>query len=396
MKTSVKRRPFGNTGLKVSEISFGAMNLRMLPDNDSANKLINDILDTGINLIDTARAYDTRGYGNYAISPGVFISSEIELGKAISARTDIDEPLVIVTKGHGYTPQEFDSHLAESRERLQIRNENGKLFIGKTEIILVYLTHGIGLQRYEGMVRSGLFTHANKMREEGLYHFLGFSSHYGDSVVIQKAIESGYYQVCELPYNIYNISLGEGGSTDLIKLAYDEGLGIINMKAFGGGGMVAISEQLSDLTGIGYAGMARFCISNPYISTIDAGVTNIEEFLADIHAASLPRLSAQERVELRERSLVASRYLDSICRECMHCMEKFECPQSVDFPRILGMHGRYTVSKSLGFDISGYKSEYEAFDPPASGCIACGECNEWCEYQLDIPDMLETAAHDFE
>ena len=30
MKTVVKRRPFGNTGLFVSEVGFGAMNLRML------------------------------------------------------------------------------------------------------------------------------------------------------------------------------------------------------------------------------------------------------------------------------------------------------------------------------------------------------------------------------
>lgn len=394
MKTSIKRRPFGKTGLNVSEISFGAMNLRMLPDLETVDKLINDVLDQGINLIDTARAYDTRADAKN--TTGVFISSEIMLGKAISARTDIDEPLVIVSKGHGYSPEEFDKHLSESRERMQIRNENGKLYIGKTEIILVYLMHGIKNDRWETMLSSGVFTHAVKKQQEGLFNYLGFSSHYGDTEVIKNAIESGYYQVCELPYNVYNTSLGEEGEIDLIKLAYDHGMGVINMKAFNGNGTTAIFKQINSLTGIGYADMARFCLSNPYISTIDAGVRSIDEFQTDAEAAAQPLMTADERAELRDKARKVSPHLNSICRECMHCVEKFECPQSVDFPRILGMHGRYTISNSLGFDISGFKDEYTAFDPSASACIACGSCNEWCEYHLDIPSMLATTAQDLE
>ena len=389
MQTNVKRRPFGKTGINVSEISFGAMNLRRLPDLDSVNKLINDILDQGINLIDTARAYDTGGYGNYTIADGPFISSELELGKAISARTDINEPLVIVTKGHGYTPDEFDSHFNESCQRLQIRKEGDKLYIGQTEIILVYLLHGLKPDRWEIITGSGVLAHAEKRKREGRYHFLGFSSHYPDREVIIEAIKSGYFQACELPYHVYNDSLG-----DIIKLAYDHGMGIINMKAFGGTGMGLIFKNIQDLTGIGYADMARFCVSSPYISTIDAGVRSIDEFLVDVSAAAEPHLSVEELTAMSEKASKITPHLNATCRECMHCVEKFECPQSVDFPRILGLHGRYVVSKALGFDTSQYKSEYAAFAPDASVCTACGGCNEWCEYKLDIPELLKNAAAD--
>jgi predicted aldo/keto reductase-like oxidoreductase len=389
MKSTIKRRPFGNTGLHVSEISFGAMNLRSLPDNAAANKLINDILDQGVNLIDTARAYDTKP-GKGTVAPGLFISSEIELGRAIAARTDISEPIVIITKGHIYTPEDFDTQLGESCERLQIRGENGKLYIGKTEIILCYFTHGIKPDRWEAMEKTGLFAHAEKRRDEGLFHYLGFSSHSRDSETIQKAIEGGYYQICELNYNVYDDTL-----EDLIKLAHDRGMAVVNMKAFGGSGMVDISKQIGGLTGISYADMARFCLGNPYISTIDAGVRSIGEFLADADAANLPPLSASERAALREKAAKVEPYLKTICRECMHCVEKFDCPRDINFPKILGMHGRYTVSRSLGFDISGFAGEYAAFNPGASACAACGECNAWCEYRLDIPAMLKTAAQDF-
>lgn len=54
----VKRRPFGNMGLDVSEVSLGAMNLRMLNTIEEAEEMVNYTLDQGINLIDTARVYN--------------------------------------------------------------------------------------------------------------------------------------------------------------------------------------------------------------------------------------------------------------------------------------------------------------------------------------------------
>jgi predicted aldo/keto reductase-like oxidoreductase len=105
-------------------------------------------------------------------------------------------------------------------------------------------------------------------------------------------------------------------------------------------------------------------------------------------------MSAKERAALREKAAKVEPYLKTICRECMHCVEKFDCPHGIDFPSILGMHGRYTVSRSLGFDISGFPGEYAAFKPDATACTTCGACNAWCEYHLDIPAMLKIAGQD--
>ncbi len=70
MKPDIKRRRFGRTGLEVTELSFGAMNLRLLKSFDDAYKIVNHVLDLGINLIDTARAYKGE------IAPGVLLESE--------------------------------------------------------------------------------------------------------------------------------------------------------------------------------------------------------------------------------------------------------------------------------------------------------------------------------
>lgn len=392
MKTKVKRRQLGKTGIAVSEVSFGSMNLRTLPDAAAAEKLVNDILDQGINLIDTARAYDTSEASHDAHNrTGITIRGEVVVGRVVASRTDIDEPLVIVTKGHGYTPETFDEHLGQSLERLQIRREGGSLWIGGTRIILIYLLHGIKEDRWPVISGSGVLAHAEKRRQAGDFHFLGFSSHYGDSAVIKAALESGAFHVCELTYNVYNPSLGEEGETDLIELAHRLGIGVINMKAFNGNGTAPIFMQLSGLTGIDHGDMLRFCLSNPHISTVDAGARSLAEFLADVDAAQLPALDSGERARLRERAKRISPVLDSVCRECMHCVEKFTCPQGIDFPRILGIYGRYSISRQLDFGTDVYRQNYAGYSPNAASCLSCGNCLEWCEYKLNIPELMRQA-----
>ena len=386
---TIKRRPFGNSGLMVTELSFGAMNVQRLPDHPTVIQLINAILDKGVNLIDTARGYDSKDENG-----NIRISSEMMVGQVLASRTDIDETIVIVTKGHAYTPEDFDRSLSESIERLQIRQEDGQLYIGSTQIFLVYCLHGISAERWPTITTSGVLDLAKKRKEEGLFHYLGFSSHYGDSAIIKEAIESGHFQACELTYNVYNPSLGEEGETDILKLAYDHGMGIVNMKAFNGNGTVEIFKQLQDITGVTHGDMARFCLSNPHISAIDAGVRSIDEFNVDEAASLLPVMLPEERAALREKAKAISPYLNKICRECLHCVEKFECPQGVDFPHILSIHGRYSISKSLGLETARYLEDYAKFSPDATGCVACGNCNEWCDYHLKIPEMMAAAAAD--
>jgi aryl-alcohol dehydrogenase-like predicted oxidoreductase len=54
----MKKRAFGNTDLQVSALGFGAMHLNdERVSEDDARRLLNEVLDLGVNLIDTARGY---------------------------------------------------------------------------------------------------------------------------------------------------------------------------------------------------------------------------------------------------------------------------------------------------------------------------------------------------
>lgn len=391
MKTVVNRRKFGNTGLFVSEISLGAMNLRMLPTVKEAEELLNFVLDQGINLIDTARAY------NGVNGEGVMVQSEELVGRVIASRTDIDEPIVIVTKGHGYDPEEFDKDLKTSLDTLGVKKTEKGLFIGTTEVKIVYFYHGIMRERWEKMKASGVMEHGKQRQAAGDFTYLGFSAHYGDADVIKEAIDTGNFQVIELPYNVYNRVLSEDGAIDLLKYAADHGVGVVNMKAFNGNGMVPTSKLIKDLVDITYTDMVRFNLGNPGVSTIDAGARFPAEFQADIDASLMPPMTCEERKALAAEADKVSGLFNSICRECTHCMEKFQCPQGIYIPSVLGEHARFTIAKAVGKPTDTSVAAYAAIDGPhADACAACGACNEWCEYHLDIPAMMAQAAKDFE
>jgi len=382
MKTEIKRRKFGNTGLEVSELSLGAMNLRLLDTIDEAYELLNFVLDQGVNLIDTARAYNGEN------KSGQFVESEVLVGNTIRNRTDIDEPVIIVTKGHSYTPGDFYENLEISRSKLGIVD---KLKIGNTEIRLVYFYHGISDERWEEIKSSGALEAAADAKKKGLISYIGFSSHYAFGKVIKEAIDTGIFDVIELPCNVFNRSLGEDGNIDLLKYAHDKGLGIINMKPFNGNGMNAIYRMIKDFITIDYKAMLNFCLSNPYISTVDAGARYVHEFREDIEVAKGERLTAEQLKALTQEADKISPHMNNICRECMHCMEKFECVKKIDFPGILAVYARYKIAKLLDKETRSFIEQYKNFTLNAETCIKCGKCKPWCEYKLDIPEMLVEA-----
>ena len=375
--TYIHKRALGNTGDMVTEISLGAMNLRLLDTEDEGIQVIHRALDQGINLIDTARAYKMEK------PDGSLIESEVLVNKAIVGREPMNEPIFIVTKGHGYDIEAFDDHIYTSLSKLGVHYD-GTLKIGKQEIKLIYFFHGITKERWETIKSSGVLDHARNKQSEGLFTYLGFSSHNGHEVCIEEAINSGYFQVTELPYNVFSPSM-----TSLMAQAQERGMGVINMKCFGGNGMVSKYDLFKDYCDISPSERLQFCLASPYVSTIDVGCRFVSELDEDLAVALKPKISQDQCKALMDLADKVGKSTENTCRECTHCLEKFECPKGVDFPKILALHTRYKVAEAFDKAIEPIKVQYTSYRDEALECVACGACLEWCEYKLDIPGLLE-------
>ena len=202
------KRPVGNTGLNVTLIGFGALEIgrdwgigdasqRERPDEAAAGDVLRAVLDLGINLIDTASAYHR---------------SEERIGRFLSGQRD---RYVLATKcgEHNAEPNTFyDFSYAAVRDSIQRSRQ-----LLQTDVIDILQIHfGPDPQR---VLDEGECVRAMKEAQAaGHVRFLGASI---DGEVLDRCIESGDFQVVQVGYSL--LRQGEG---DRIRKARERGIGV--------------------------------------------------------------------------------------------------------------------------------------------------------------------------
>jgi aryl-alcohol dehydrogenase-like predicted oxidoreductase len=151
----MERREFGDTGLQVSVLGYGAMALRNV-DAQQSERLLNAVLDHGINFIDTA-----PDYGH----------SEDMIGRYIAHRRD---EYILATKCGCNIPREGDadapSHIWTAAQlRHNIEHSLKRL---KTDVIDVWQLHSADPGEVEG---TEVMEEMHRIKEEGKVRHIAVS-----------------------------------------------------------------------------------------------------------------------------------------------------------------------------------------------------------------------------
>ena len=148
----MKRTTFGRTGFDVSPLGFGAAPIGYLnTDRERAGAMLDDLLDAGVNLIDTAASY-----------PG----SEEVIGEFVGARR---EQFVLVTKCGTKLPDLDGSPFSADLVTKTIDRSLRRL---KTDRIDVMLLHSCDLKMLQQGDALGALV---KARDAGKIRFAGYS-----------------------------------------------------------------------------------------------------------------------------------------------------------------------------------------------------------------------------
>ena len=177
-------RQLGNTGIKVSEVGFGAWQLGNARDwegmeDNQAIRLVHEALEQGCNFFDTAPNY---GGGN----------SETLLGKALSGRRS--ETVISSKFGHhpdhnvNFDPEKIRSSVEDSLRRLQ------------TDYLDSLLLHNPPFEILNGS--TGHFEVLKSLKQEGKIRAYGASV---DSArEMDELIKNTGSQVIEVMFNIFH------------------------------------------------------------------------------------------------------------------------------------------------------------------------------------------------
>jgi len=208
----MKNNLLGSTGIKVSEISFGTVSLGLPygigsgsekdpPDEKSAISLLHLAKDKEINFYDTAAVYGT---------------SEAIIGKAFR---ECREKVIICTKpDHVY--EDLNTRRLPSDKQITDRLElslTQSLKKLNTDYIDVYMSHDGG----EDIIGNDtVISFFSKQKRAGKIRATGISVYSVEES--NKAVESGVWDVIQLPFNLLDQS-----HLPAIRFAAEKGIGIV-------------------------------------------------------------------------------------------------------------------------------------------------------------------------
>ncbi|MEX0653653.1 MAG: aldo/keto reductase [Phycisphaeraceae bacterium] len=204
---------FGRTGLKVSPLGFGAAPIGFLDiSEEKVAQILNEMLDEGVNLIDTAANY-----------PG----SEERIGKTVSHRR---EEYILVSKcGHKLPDIDADAWsprlIRETVER-SLRRLN-------TDHLDVMLLHSCSLQVLEqGDALAALV----KARDAGKIRVVGYS---GDNDAAVYAAKINDIEVLQTSVNVTD----QANIDTVLPIARDRELGVMAKRPLANAAWRELSEQ---------------------------------------------------------------------------------------------------------------------------------------------------------
>ena len=360
-----RRKPLGNTGLEISDVSFGGSRLGNDPD------LVRYAFDRGINYFDTAESY----------TGGV---SETAIGEALHDKRD----KVFIASKTGAGPTTKRDEIMRSLE--------GSLRRLRTDHVDVYFNHAVNdVARLRNQEWYEFVTQAKK---QGKIRFSGMSGHAGRLIeCLNLAVDEKLVDVFLVAYNFgqdpafYHRFTRE---LDMIAIQPDlpkvlarakaKGIGVIAMKTLMG-------AKLNDMRpwekgGATFAQAAfRWVLSSPHVDALIVSIherPQIDEFVG----ASGAQVSFREDWSLLTRYAFASS--PTYCRfACGACLSA--CPNGVEIDGVLRTR-MYAVDYA---DLDLARREYAMLERGAEACASCADprCAAACPHGLAVGELTREA-----
>jgi len=302
---AIMTRALGRTGADVTILGYGAMELRGQPrgpeiSDEDAGRLLNAVLDGGINLIDTS-----PDYGRSEELIGTYLGHRRdEFFLASKCGCPIETPAdALPPYPHDYSKQNVRAAVERSLRRLRT---------DRLDLVQVHMSPSVAT-----LAENGTIEELNDLRAEGKVRFIGMS---GILPNLPGHIAMNVFDAFQIPYsavqrdheNLITEAVDKGAGT-LIRggaargaaseeknwsngpLTQEPGLGQRNWETSG-------VEDLINEAGIGRQEfILRFTLSHPGLSTTIVGTANPAHLASNIAVAEQGPLPADLYEEAKKR-----------------------------------------------------------------------------------------------
>lgn len=375
-------RTLGKTGLKVSEIGFGA---EWLPNDDPefARALTHHAEEAGINIVDC-----------WMVDPGV--------RRALGAAVCENRAHWIVQGHFGATWQ--NNQYERTRDMDQVVPAWEFLlecFGGHIELGLIHYVDKI--DEFNGIMNGEFIEYVRAEKAAGHIDHIGLSTHNPD-----VALEACKYPEIEMIMFSLNPAFDMlPPSEDINTLfaeEYQQGLsnidpkrqelhrqcslnnvGLTVMKPFAGGRLLDASKSPFGVA-MTPAQCIEYCLSRPAVASVLAGFKDVEECDGCLKYVTA---TPEERDFGRVLSSAATHTYFGQCIYCGHCQP---CAVGINIAEVNKFYDLAVMHEEVPESV---QKHYEALDVTASECTGCQTCETNCPFGVKIAERMEKAAELF-
>ena len=375
----MRYRTLGKTGLKVSEIGFGAEWIGKM-DDETVRAIAKTALDGGVNIVDC-----------WMSDPAI----RTALGKAIEPERDR-----WIIQGHiGSTWQ--DGQYVRTRELDKaIPAFEDLLERLRTDHVELGMVHYVDdPAEFNTIMHNEYFDYVQQLLAEGKIGHIGLSTHNPD--VALAAIADGRIEMIMFSVNpafdlmpaVDDVDVYFGEFDDSLKgmdpiraklyaACAQAGIGMTVMKRFAG---VRLLNAEKSPFGVAMtpAQCLHYCLTRPAVCSVMAGWESVEQ----VRDALAYENATPE--ELDYASILAEAPKHSYYGQCTYCGHCAPCVCGIDIAQV----NKFADLAAMQDDVpESIREHYRALGATASDCIGCQQCEDRCPFGVPIASkMAETA-----
>lgn len=370
-------REYKNTGNRISILGLGCMRLPKIDpekpdiDEEKALEMVDYAYRHGINYYDTAWPY----HGG---------ASEEFMGRALK-RYDRSSFFLATKMPVWLVENEADAERIFHEQLAHLQ----------TDYFDYYLLHATNRERMEGWKKSGVYDFCRRMKEEGKIRNLGFSFH-DTPDVLQEIVDNFEFDFAQIQFNYLDYELQNAKAQYEILTSHH--LPVIVMEPVRGGALADLCEESNAIfraakPDASIASWAlRYAMSPENMMVVLSGMSNMEQLQDNISTADhFQPLTEEERAVVNNALETFKKNNTVPCTACRYCQP---CPAGVEIPRIFTAWNQYKISKNWNNFQNAYNEIPE--EGRAHNCVACGACMEQCPQHIQIPQLMEEIAAEYE
>jgi predicted aldo/keto reductase-like oxidoreductase len=347
-------RPLGNTGIHMSDISFGGAGISN-PD------VVTRAVERGINYFDTSPDYSKTG-------------SEQTIGKALKPHRD---KVFIASKfctAEGHLP-------ADTPVPDIIKAVEGSLKRLQTEYLDVCIIHEVN--SLDRLMAPTFHEAYDRLKEQGKVRFLGVSSHTPNlEEVMRHAVDSRRFNMLLVAYNFNNWP----DLTTIFRDAKQRGIGVVAMKTLKGAKATVLKDFADQSQAFSQAAF-KWVLGNANVSGLVVSIHDFRQIDEYLYASGQAPTQSDVALLQRYDQLITKDYCRPGCGECLD-----QCPFDVPVDDIF-RYAMYFENYGRERDALGMYARV-ADDRSASRCVSCpAPCEAACPFGLPIRQHMQRAHH---